>query len=129
MSCWRPEFSRLVIDGNPTGIVVWRCARFPERLAGYSLLQPGHGAVGVWIEPCAAIHTLWMRHPIDVAFVAGDGRVLRVDRAVPSWRIRLRRGARAVLELPAGRLDLWGIAPERRVALRVTASPPAAEGA
>ncbi len=128
MSCGTLESARLAIDGQPTTITVLRCACFVARLAGYSLLQPAHRADGVWIEPCAAIHTLWMRHPIDLAFVAGDGHVLRVDRAVPPVRIRLRRGARAVLEVAAGHLDLWGVAPERRVSLHVTAPPMDGEG-
>jgi hypothetical protein len=114
----------LSLDGRPTTVALRRCTRFAERLAGLSLLASGHRAAGVWLEPCAAIHTFWMRRSVDVAFLGGDGRVLRIDRAVPPGRIRALRGARAVLEAPAGRIELWGVEPGRRLAL-VPVSPSA----
>jgi uncharacterized membrane protein (UPF0127 family) len=43
-----------------------------------------------------------MRFPIDVVFVARDGRVLSAREAVPPWRFRFRIGAFAAIELPAG---------------------------
>jgi uncharacterized membrane protein (UPF0127 family) len=60
---------------------------------------------GLWIEPCASIHTFFMRFPIDVLFTSTDRRVLRTYRALPPFRITpWVPGARAVLELPAGTL-------------------------
>jgi uncharacterized membrane protein (UPF0127 family) len=70
-----------------------------------------------------------MRRPIDVAFLAGDGCVLRVDLAVPPRRIRMLRGARAVIEAPAGRFDVWAVAPGRRLALHVAGPVARAEDA
>lgn len=58
---------------------------------------------GAWIEPCAQVHTLFMRAPIDLVFVDRDDRVLHVTPGLRPWRLsRWVRGARAVLELAAG---------------------------
>jgi len=54
------------------------------------------------IAPCSSIHTFFMRFPIDVAFVARDGRVIKVSAAVRPWRIAIALGAYAVIEMPAG---------------------------
>ena len=56
------------------------------------------------IAPCSAVHTFFMRFVIDIAFVAKDGRVIKVRAAVPPRRLAAAFGAFAVLELPAGAL-------------------------
>ena len=74
-------------------------------------------AAGLWIEPCGSIHTCFMRFPIDAAFLAADGRVLRVCRGLRPWRFVVGpRGARAVLETAAGRMPEAASAAGRRVA-------------
>ena len=60
------------------------------------------------IAPTNAIHTFFMRFAIDVAFVAKDGRVVKVRAAVPPWRIAGALRAYAVVELPAGTLQRTG---------------------
>ena len=67
-------------------------------LLGRDGLAPG---TGLLIVPCSSIHTFWMRFAIDVLFLARDGRVRKIARAVPPWRIAVGFGAFAVLELPA----------------------------
>lgn len=54
------------------------------------------------IAPCNAIHTIRMRFAIDVAFVAKDGRIVKLRDAVPPWRMSAALGAFAVIELAAG---------------------------
>jgi hypothetical protein len=56
------------------------------------------------IAPTSAIHTFFMRFPIDVAFVARTGRILKVRRDLPPWRIAAAWRGYAVVELPAGTL-------------------------
>lgn len=56
------------------------------------------------IAPCNAIHTVRMRFAIDVAFVAKDGRVLKVRPDMSPWRMAAAVGAFAVVETPAGTL-------------------------
>jgi uncharacterized membrane protein (UPF0127 family) len=57
---------------------------------------------GMLLRPAAAVHTAFMRFPIDVVFLAEDGRVLKVAHTVPAWRSVTCRGAAAALELAAG---------------------------
>lgn len=57
------------------------------------------------LAPCSGVHTWFMRFPIDILFVARDGQVLKVRRAVRPWRLAIRLGAFAVVELAAGSAD------------------------
>ena len=54
------------------------------------------------LSPCAAVHTAFMRFPIDVVFVDADGRAVRVVPQVKPWRMAASLRARSVIELPAG---------------------------
>jgi uncharacterized protein len=56
------------------------------------------------IAPTNAIHTFFMKFPIDVAFVAKDGRVAKIVAALRPWRITAAWGAYAVIEFPDGAL-------------------------
>jgi len=68
-------------------------------LMGKKALPPGEG---ILLRPCASVHTMFMRFPIDVVFCDGDLRVLGVAAKVPKWRMRSERGAKVAIELPAG---------------------------
>src|SRR4029077_19922155 len=48
-------------------------------LLGRDGLAPSHALV---IAPCNGVHTFGMRFAIDVIFVARDGRVVKIARAV-----------------------------------------------
>jgi uncharacterized membrane protein (UPF0127 family) len=61
------------------------------------------------LEPCLAIHTAFMRFPIDVAFVARDGRAVALVHSLQPWRIAFAVKAHAAIELPAGALGRHGI--------------------
>jgi uncharacterized membrane protein (UPF0127 family) len=54
------------------------------------------------IPRCRSVHTFTMRFPLDLIWLDGRGRVVRVDLGVPPRRLRSCFHARAVLEL-AGR--------------------------
>lgn len=54
------------------------------------------------IAPSSAVHTFGMRFPIDIVFVARDGRVLKIRHAVQARRIAVSLRAFAVVELAAG---------------------------
>lgn len=60
------------------------------------------------IAPSNAVHTFFMRFSLDLAFVAKDGRVVKVRRAVPPWRVAAALRAFAVVELAAGVLNRSG---------------------
>ena len=86
-----------------------------QGLLGRRDLAAGEGLV---LAPCSSVHTAFMRFPIDLVFVARDGRVLKTAAAVRPWRIRLAWRAFAVVELPAGSLERSGTAPGDVVVLR-----------
>ena len=68
-------------------------------LMGRRRMPPGSGMV---FEPGGAIHTCFMRLPIDVLHVDGNDRVTHVLRAIRPWRIGpLFVGGRRTVELPA----------------------------
>lgn len=53
------------------------------------------------LAPCIAIHTAFMRFPIDVVFVDRRGRALRVVGSLKPWRAAMAPLASAVIELRA----------------------------
>jgi len=71
------------------------------------------------IAPCHHIHTFGMRFAIDVAYLAANGRVLRVSRGlVPGKLPRGCPSAVAVLERRASEDD-W-LQPGQRIELAVS---------
>ena len=70
-------------------------------LLGYESLADGDSMV---IAPTNAIHTFFMRFPIDLAFVTREGRVVKTRASVRPWRVAAALRAYAVIELPAGTL-------------------------
>ncbi|HEU0021740.1 MAG TPA: DUF192 domain-containing protein [Dehalococcoidia bacterium] len=58
---------------------------------------------GLWIRPCKAIHTFFMRFPIDVVFLAPDGTVIKTKPDLKAFRFSAGgRGSHSVVELPGG---------------------------
>ena len=87
---------------------------FASRLRGLlfcGALPPGRALL---LTRTSSVHTCLMRFPIDVTFLDCRGRVLR-EVTLPPWRAAWCRGARYVLEEPAG-------------SYRRTVSPPPATG-
>jgi uncharacterized membrane protein (UPF0127 family) len=69
-----------------------------------------HGIDGALVlRPCRQVHTVGMRFPIDVAFCARDGRVLRVVTLRPGRVSRIVWRARFVVEAAAGSFEQWGV--------------------
>ena len=63
----------------------------------------------ILLRPAKSVHTLGMRFPIDVAFLDGDLRVVRVTTMRP-WRLGLPvLSAHAVLEAEAGAFASWAL--------------------
>ncbi len=71
-------------------------------LLGRDSMGPGEG---MWIAPCAMIHTFFMRFPIDTVFLGRDLRVRRVVESLSPWRLSpWVFSAHSVLELAGGSL-------------------------
>lgn len=57
---------------------------------------------GLWIAPCEAVHSFWMKFSIDVLYLNKKKQVVKIrDNMVP-WRLSACFRAHSVLELPAG---------------------------
>jgi hypothetical protein len=70
------------------------------------------------IAPCSAIHTFFMRFPIDVVFVDRHGVVVKVRPDLPAWRISGAWGAYAVCEVASGTVRRTGTRAGNRLVLR-----------
>ena len=70
-------------------------------LLRHQSLPPGTAMI---IAPSNAIHTFFMKFPIDVVFVARNGDVVKTRSALMPWRIAAAWRAHAVIELAAGAL-------------------------
>lgn len=81
----------------------------------------------MWFEsspliPLMWMHMFFMRFPIDVVFLARDGRVLKIDHKLRPWQVSsIVRGARYALELAAGRAERSNL----RVGDRIVIEEPA----
>ena len=58
--------------------------------------------VGLSLAPCRSIHTFGMRFALDLIWLDGAGRVVRVDEGVPPRRFRTCLAARSVIETRGG---------------------------
>jgi uncharacterized protein len=75
-------------------------------LLGRKSLPSGEG---ILLRPAASVHTFFMRFAIDVVFLDADLRVVGIAADLRPWRAAGKRGARAVLELPAGECARRGL--------------------
>ncbi len=100
--------------GRPVARSVRVVATFAGRLVGVLGGWPG-GGDGILLAPCRAVHTFFLSGPLDVAFLAADGTVLRLLEGMPPWRVAGCRGARATLELPPSSLRRAGVRPGDRL--------------
>ena len=104
-----PQIALASDDGN---VVCERCLLAETPLArlrgllGRSDLPAGEGLL---LRPAGSIHTAFMRFSIDAVFLDRADRVLKVAHELPPWRMAGCRGARAVLELPAGEAAKQGL--------------------
>jgi uncharacterized membrane protein (UPF0127 family) len=58
---------------------------------------------------CNAIHTLFMRIPLDVVFIDRQNRICAMRQSLPPWKLLVRAArAYAVIELPAGAIAQTG---------------------
>ena len=109
-------------DGRRDRIRVRRADGFIGRLRGLIGQPLPAPATGLWIEPCASVHTFGMCGALDLVFVSICMVVLRVEAAIPPRRVRGAAGARAVLELRAGEAARLGLRAGMRLAWAATAS-------
>lgn len=93
---------------DPT-LVIRRADTFLARLTGLLLSPPPAPGEALLITPCAAVHTAFMRYPIDVVFLDRAGVIRKSVAHLSPWRIALCRGASQTLELAAGEIHRQGL--------------------
>jgi uncharacterized protein len=110
-----------LIDNADSRVVVPRLelaldsASRRKGLLGREGLERGTGLV---IAPSNAVHTFFMRFPIDIVFLHRSGRVLKIRHQVPARRLAVSATAHAVLELPAGAANEAGLKVGQQLALQ-----------
>jgi uncharacterized membrane protein (UPF0127 family) len=92
-------------------------ATAPTRLKGLLGRPRLTSEEGLLIRPTAAIHTCFMRFPIDVVFLDRELVVVDIVTNLRPWRVAARRGARAVLELAGGESRRRGLRTGERLRL------------
>ena len=65
-------------------------------------LEPG---TGLWIVPCEAVHTFFMKFAIDLIYIDRKKRVRKTVRNVVPWRMSMCLPAHSVIELPVGAIE------------------------
>lgn len=68
-------------------------------------LPPGEG---LWIVPCEAVHSFFMKFAIDILYLDRNKKVRKAVRSLPPWRISGCLVAHSTLELPAGTIESTG---------------------
>jgi len=102
----------------PSPLTVHHAGGWLARLAGLLTRTELRENEALVLAPCNAVHTFFMRMPIDILFVTRDGRVTRVLHAVPAWRIAASFSAFATIEMASGTLARTGTITGGTVALR-----------
>lgn len=77
---------------------------FLSRFRGLMLRGSIGRADGLLLSPCNSVHMCFMRFPLDIVYLDGQGRILKIVPDLKPWRgMSLCLKAKAALELPAGK--------------------------
>jgi uncharacterized membrane protein (UPF0127 family) len=75
---------------------------FRERLLGLALRRRPPDNRALLLVRCHSVHTFGMRYALDLVWLDADGTVMGIEQGVRPGRLRGRRGAGGVIEVPAG---------------------------
>lgn len=77
---------------------------FSERFWGLMGTRELDPQAGLLLTPCSAIHTWFMRFPLDVIFLDQEWKIVKIVEKLPPFQAALGGiKARLTLELPGGR--------------------------
>ena len=83
---------------------VLKADTFISRLFGLIPRKALEAEEGLWLDPCAMIHTCFMNFPIDAVFLDTGLKVVKIVPSLKPWRFSpWVYGAKSVLELAPGR--------------------------
>jgi len=129
----RPPDARIVQVKIGADVVKAEVADTPELrlkgLSGRSRLEPGHGMLFVFDEPCKP--DFWMRGtaiPLSIAFIKDDGAIVRIARMEPNdlRRVAPDQPVRYALEVRQGWFEDHGISAGAKAELPAEIPPPPA---
>jgi uncharacterized protein len=106
---------RHVCMANVTALTVTSACGFLARARGLIGRPPLLAGEALWIAPCSALHTAFMRCAIDAVFVSRAGLVKRVCTNLKPWRMACCWGSEGVLELKAGEALRLQLRPGQRL--------------
>jgi uncharacterized membrane protein (UPF0127 family) len=86
-------------------------------LLGVNQFAPG---AAILLVPCMAVHTMFMRFPIDVIFVNRRGYAIHIVERLQPWRMSMSAGAYGVIELASGSTKRCNISVGDRLGLMST---------
>lgn len=91
----------------PGGLRIARADTPLARLRGLAWLNDLPACEALELPRCRSVHTAGMRFALDLIWLDGAGRPVRVDRDVAPRRLRACRAARSVVETRAGGADAY----------------------
>lgn len=78
-------------------------------LLGRTALPPYHALI---LQPCASVHTCFMKYPIDVIFLSVNGKVIHLQENMVPWRSSpIVRESSTVVELCVGGIRAGKVLP------------------
>jgi uncharacterized protein len=86
-------------------------ARGLGRVRGLIGRRDWPAGVALEIPRCRSVHTFGMAYALDLVWLDGSRRVVRVDRAVPPRRVRCCTRASSVLEIRTPGIEAGGFEP------------------
>jgi uncharacterized protein len=85
-----------------------RAGTSSERTTGLLKRSGLENGEGLWIIPCEAVHTFFMKFPLDLIYIDRKLRIRKAVRNVAPWRVSACLSAHSIIELPAGMIDVSG---------------------
>lgn len=113
----RGSRSRASRHQPPPALPLALAGRTPRKARGLLFTRPNEGAM--LFMPCSDVHTVGMRHRLDVAFVDASGMVVDAYRDVGPFRRLRGRGAVAVVERFSSCASPWFSLGDRLGVIRV----------
>lgn len=80
-----------------------------ERMRGLLGRPPLRASEGMLLLSCRLVHTIGMGYPLDLVYLASDGRVLKVTAALAPYGMDGHWHARHILEMAAGAAERYQI--------------------
>jgi len=74
---------------------------FFQRFLGLMLREEIANDEALIFRDVNSIHMFFMRFPIDVVYLSGDNKVLKVKHSLKPWRMSSCMRAKATIELPS----------------------------